>query len=95
MQFDVNDFSQRELERARDRLRAQSNLISAGYLPPLPIRHVTTVIRVPYVSVTAKVGTGPASITGVGFAKCAPNDMFDPSVGISIAAFRAVRDLLQ
>jgi hypothetical protein len=62
---------------------------------PLSVRIGSVVARSGYTCVTLAglAGDGNSSLLGVGFAKKNAVDAYDPKIGLSIATFRAMRDL--
>jgi hypothetical protein len=79
-------YATQEVERAWNRERNPG-----CSLPPARLQKV--VLSGPYTMVMVS-GTGPMYATGVGFAKRTPTDTESPTIGISAATFRAVRDYL-
>ena len=76
----ARNFATNELERATRRLRIKRDK---------PILVDKVIIQRPYTMVELAFGEDHY----YGFAKASPQDEFDPEVGISIATFRAVREV--
>lgn len=73
--------------------RAVSREMGEAVAKSEPTIRVTRVaVAGPYTMVMVR---GPIGGTGIGFAKRTPTDVETPTIGVSAAAFRAVRDYLQ